>query len=132
MFKAIILSGSLLITIGLAACASNGNKSLKDESETSVQNKMVEGKTTKVEVQAMFGAPLKTSFTDDGLEAWTYEFKDLSADGMSYVPFANWFTATSSGTKKELVVEFDTQNVVKRYSMNESEVTEKTGAFNRE
>lgn len=132
MHKAIILLGSFLITIGLAACASNGNESLRDESESSVQNKMVEGRTTKAEVRAMYGDPLKTTSHDGGMESWTYEFKDLSADGTSYVPFANWFTATSSGTKKELVVLFDAQDIVKRYSMSESEVTEKTGAFNRE
>ena len=132
MLKAIILLGSLLITAGLAACASNGNESLENESESSVQNKIVEGQTTKAEVHAMFGEPMNTTMLSGGQESWRYEFKDMSADGMSYVPVVNWFAGSSSGTKKELVVLFDSQNIVRRYAMTESEVTENTGAFNRD
>ena len=38
--------------------------------------------------------------------------------------------AEDSGEKKELVVMFDTKNIVKRYSMSESAVSRKTGIFN--
>lgn len=131
MFRAVVLSSLLLVAMGLVACASPGNESLRDESETSVQNKMVEGKTSKAEVRSMFGEPLHTGSTEAGLEVWTYEFKGMSADGVSYVPVVNWFAGTASGTKKQLVVVFDEQSLVKRYAMNESEVTENTGAFNR-
>lgn len=122
---------SLVIgTLFLTACASVGNESLRSESENSVQSKIVEGKTSKNEVRAMFGSPLKTSFTDGGLEIWTFEFSKVSADAVSYIPIVNLFGATASGTKKELVVLFDKKGLVQRFSMSESAVKQKTGVFN--
>ena len=96
-----------------------------------MSQKIVEGKTTKAEVRSMFGSPLKTTFTDGGLEVWNYEFSNVSLDAMSFVPIVNLFGASASGKKKELVVMFDIKNIVKRYSMSESDVTQKTGLFNQ-
>ena len=93
--------------------------------------KMTERRTTKAEVRGMFGSPLKTTFTDGGLEIWNYEFSNVSLDAVSYVPIVNLFGATASGKKKELVVLFDQAGIVKRYSMSESDVKQKTGLFNR-
>ena len=115
----------------LGGCASVGNEKLRAESESTVQQKIVEGKTTKPEVRAMFGSPLKTSFTDGGQEIWTYEFTKVSADAVSYIPIVSLFGATASGTKKELVVMFNKDNVVQRFAMSESEVKQKTGVFNQ-
>jgi outer membrane protein assembly factor BamE (lipoprotein component of BamABCDE complex) len=112
-------------------CASTGNEKLRTESESTVQQKIVEGKTTKSEVRTMFGSPLKTSFTDGGLEIWTFEFSKVSADAVSYIPIVNLFGGSASGTKKELVVMFDKANVVQRFSMSESAVQQKTGLFNQ-
>jgi outer membrane protein assembly factor BamE (lipoprotein component of BamABCDE complex) len=93
--------------------------------------KMTEGKTSKAEVKALFGSPLKTNFTDGGLEIWNFEFTNVSLDAVSYVPIVNLFGGTSSGKKKELVVLFDQSGIVKRYSMSESDVKNKTGLFNQ-
>lgn len=117
--------------LALAGCASVGNESLRAESESSVGKKLVEGKTTKAEVRALYGSPGKTSFTDGGLEMWTYELAKMSADGVSYIPIVSLFGASSSGTKKELVILFDAQSVIRRFSMSESPVTVKTGIFNK-
>lgn len=125
----VVLSG-LVISLAIAGCASVGNETLRSETESSVQAKMVEGKTTKSETRAMFGSPLKTSFTDGGLEVWTYEFSKVSADAVAYIPIVNLFGATASGKKKELVVLFDANGVIKRFSMSESDVKQKTGVFN--
>lgn len=121
----------LVTTLAMTGCASVGNETLRGESESSVNSKMVEGKTTKPEVRAMFGSPLKTTFTDGGLEIWTYEFSKVSADAVSYIPIVSMFGATSSGTKKELVAMFDTNGILKRFAMSESDVKAKTGVFNR-
>ena len=128
--KFINYTAAALIGLSLFGCASVGNETLRTESEASVQKKMVEGKTTKSEVRAMFCSPLKTSFTDGGLEIWTYEFSKVSADAVSYIPIVNLFGATSSGTKKELVVLIDKTGIVQRFSMSESDVKHKTGVFN--
>lgn len=120
----------LIVLIAFVGCASSGNEVLRKESEASISQKIIEGKTTKNEVKAIFGSPLKTSFTDGGLEVWNYEFSNVSADAISYVPIVGMFGGSSSGKKKELVFLFDMNNIVKRYSMSESAVTHKTGFFN--
>lgn len=119
------------LVLCLAGCASTGNEKLRAESEATMSQKVVEGKTTKAEIRNMFGSPIKTSFTDGGLEIWNFEFTNVSADAISYVPIVNLFGATASGKKKELVVMFDQSSIVKRYAMSESDVAQKTGLFNR-
>lgn len=121
----------VLLSVVIAGCASVGNENLRTETESSVSHKIVEGKTTKSEIRAMFGSPLKTSFTDSGLEIWNYEFSKVTVDAVSFVPIVNMFGSSASGKKKELVVMFDQKNVVKRYSMSESDVTQKSGIFNQ-
>jgi len=124
-----VIIGALVLA--LTACASTGNEQLRTESESTISQKLVEGKTTKAEVKKALGAPLKTSFTDSGLEVWNYEFSNVSLDAVSYIPVVNIFGGSASGKKKELVVMFDQNNIVKRYSMNESDVKQKTGIFNQ-
>ena len=119
-----------ILALAISGCASVGNETLRAETETSVQGKLLEGKTTKSETKALFGTALKTAFTDGGLEMWTYEFSNVSADVVSFVPIVNLFGATASGKKKELVVLFDSTGVIKRYAMSESDVKQKTGIFN--
>ena len=130
ILKKSLTACGLALTVLLAGCASVGNETLRAESESTVTQKITEGKTTKAQVRAMFGSPVKTSFTDGGLEIWNFEFTNVSADAISYVPIVNLFGASASGKKKELVVLFDQNGTVKRYSMSESNVTQKTGLFN--
>ena len=131
MLKKVAAVVGLIASVSmLSGCASGGNEFLRQESEVSMSKKIVEGKTSKMEVRTMFGSPFKTSFTDGGLEIWNYEFNNVSADAISYVPIVGMFGGSASGKKKELVVMFDQANVVKRYSMSESDVKHKTGLFN--
>lgn len=118
------------LTMVVAGCAGTGNERLRAESETSVATKIIEGTTTKAEVRSIFGSPNKTSFTDSGLEIWNYEFAKVTADAVNFIPVVNWFGSSASGTKKELVVLFNHDDIVQRYSMSESDVSTKTGIFN--
>ena len=126
-------SAALVIAVFFMAtmlgCVSYGNQSLRNETEGTIPQKVVEGKTTKEEVRGMFGSPVSTSFTDGGLEIWKYELAKMSRDAVSYVPIVNLFGSSSSGTKKELVVLYDEKGIVKRCSMSESPVSTKTGVF---
>jgi hypothetical protein len=131
MKKLLVFGGIVVSSMLATGCASVGNESLRKESEVSVAQKIVQGKTTKNEIKGMFGSPTKTTFTDGGLEIWNYDFSNVSADAVSYVPIVNLFGASASGKKKELVVMYDQADVVKRFAMSESDVTQKTGLFNR-
>lgn len=57
------------------------------------------------------------SFTDSGNEIWTYQFDQMSLDAVSLInPLKN----TYNGTRKQLVIMFDSKGVVSRYNMNAS------------
>lgn len=130
MKKQISVCVTVVAALFLTGCASVGSESLRKETETTVSQKIVQGKTTKSDVRSMFGSPTKTSFTDGGLEIWNYDFTNVSADAISYVPIVNMFGGSASGKKKELVVMYDEKDIVKRYSMSEADVHQKTGLFN--
>lgn len=131
MNRSVALSGLLLLAFVISGCASDGNETLRHETETSVQGKIVEGKTTKVEIKSMFGSPIRTTFTDGGLEMWTYEFSKISMDAVTLISVFVPVGTSASGTRKELVILFDTDNVTKRFVMSESAVKETTGLFSR-
>lgn len=127
-----ILTLCTCATLLLAAgCASVGNATLGKESEHSIQTKIIEGQTTKAEVRRMFGSPLKTTFTDSGQEVWNYELSKMSADMVSFIPVVSMFGSSASGTKKELVVLFDREGIVRRFAMSESEVKQGSGLFSQ-
>ncbi|HBG92200.1 MAG TPA: hypothetical protein DDX12_01855 [Nitrospiraceae bacterium] len=112
-------------------CATVGNDSLREESESSVNAKLTVGKTTKAEVKDMFGSPIQTSYTDGGLEIWKYVLSKMSADATNFIPIVNIFAAGSSGTKKELTILFDGNGVVKKYNMSESPIKVRGGILNQ-
>jgi hypothetical protein len=121
-----LLAGLVAVLI-LSGCASSGNQTLKDETEFTVSAKVVEGETTAAEIKAMFGSPYETTYTDSGLLIWKFRLDDLKSDAINYIPIVNWFGSSVSGTRKELVVLFDENDVVRRSNMSESEVKSKTG-----
>ena len=113
------------IALVLAGCASSGNQQLSKESETSVQSKLQEGKTTKAEVNT-FGSPDAVSYTDGGNEIWKYSFAKVKVNGTSFIPFYGLFHNGTNGTKKELTILFK-DDVVAKYTMAESAINTKTG-----
>lgn len=120
---------ALFLSLFLTACASTGNVAIKNETEQSVQTKLVEGKTTKAEVRQMFGAPLNTTFTDGGNEIYKYSFSKTQAKASNFIPFVGIFASGATGTEKNLTIMFDGKGIVKRYSLDESAVDTNTGLF---
>ncbi|EIL6443268.1 hypothetical protein LJU39_11505 [Citrobacter freundii] len=122
--KKMALAVALAVT--LTGCASSGNQKLKSETETSVQSKIQEGKTTKVEVKTLFGSPDAVSYTDGGNEIWKYSFAKVKVNGTSFIPFYGLFHNGTNGTKKELTILFK-DNTVQKYTMAESAINTKSG-----
>ena len=122
------LAMAAVVAALLTGCATSGNDSLRDHNETTVSSYITEGETTKSEVVATFGSPFNTTFTDGGKEIWEYAFSDISADAVAYIPVANWFGSSASGTQKKLTIMFDDE-IVQRYSMTESDVRTGTGLY---
>lgn len=122
--KKIALAVALAVT--LTGCASSGNQKLKSETETSVQSKIQEGKTTKAEVKTLFGSPDAVSYTDGGNEIWKYSFAKVKVNGTSFIPFYGLFHNGTNGTKKELTILFK-DNTVQKFTMAESAINTKSG-----
>ena len=124
----------IIIILGLAltlsGCGSTGNESIKNASEAQVKKQIIEGVTTKDQVQAMFGSPIKTSYTDNGSLIWTYQFDNTTAFTHETVGsiILTWGLAgtKSKGTRNELVVLFDENNVVIKFNMSIGEINAET------
>ena len=114
-----------LVVVGLVmflgACASAGNMPLRNESSQTVATRIVEGKTTKQEVQHAYGEPTTTSFTDAGNEIWTYRYSYATSKAINFVPIVGLFAGGADVESKELVILFGKDNRVTKYSYRESE-----------
>lgn len=115
-----------MVAAALVGCASSGNQQLKNETETSVQNKIREGTTTKAEVKSFFGSPDAVSYTDGGNEIWKYAFAKVKVNGTTFIPFYGLFHNGTNGTKKELTILFK-DDTVQKYTMAESAINTKSG-----
>ena len=131
--KALTAAFLVLVPLNLMGCANEGSTILKEVTEAEAERKITVGKTTRDEVRTMFGSPLETKYTDSGLEIWTYQYDDtsgLNAENLASFAFTLGLAGTKqTGDRKELVVLFDENNVVKRYNMSQSPVTKGTGIF---
>ena len=125
----------LLICTALVftGCANEGSTVLKKISEEEVQGKIVVGKTTRDQVRGMYGSPLETTYTDAGLEIWKYQYDDttgLNAENIASAVLTLGLAGSKhTGDRKELIVLFDENNIVKRFNMSVSPVTKGTGLF---
>ena len=128
-----ILFFIVTLSFALGGCADTGNKSLKYATESKVQGQIKEGVTTKNQIQAMFGSPFKTSYTDNGSLIWTYQYDDTTAltpQTVGSVLLTFGLAGTKSkGTRNELVILFDENNVVKKFNMSNSEIETGTILF---
>lgn len=119
---------AILMCAGLLfGCASTGNVAIKEETEQTMQTKIIEGKTTKSEVRKMFGAPLNTTFTDGGNEIYRYSFSQTQSKGINFIPVVSMFKSGQRGTEKNLTIMFDDKSIVKRYSLDESAIDTSVG-----
>ena len=123
----------LLSLLVISGCANTGNKSMKGATPASVEAQITIGQTTKEQVQAMFGSPFETKYTDGGMLIWTYRYDDTSALTAetvgSVVLTAGLLGTKARGTRNELVILFDENDVVKRFNMSNSPIETGTGVF---
>ncbi len=105
---------ALPTAFGLSGCAL-GNESLAKEDVSTLQQKITKGKTTKAEIQTMFGEPVEKG-TKNGREYWMYRLQTASAK--TFIPFVN-LTGGNSGTEiKDLTIEFSKTGVVTSYDLS--------------
>ncbi|GBQ21299.1 lipoprotein [Acetobacter estunensis NRIC 0472] len=118
----------LSCALTLAACATSGNTTLKNETDATIDQKIHDGVTTRDQVRALFGPPLRTTFTDSGHEEWEYSFTKQVTDGENFIPIYGDLHQSWHGHQKNLTVIFD-GNVVWHHAMNTSPIKTSSGLF---
>lgn len=116
-----------MLTLLLAGCASRGNEVLKGQDTSSINLTIVDGQTTREEVQRIYGAPAQTNFLSEKNEVWTYRWSRATAQGQNFIPVVGAFVRGYDVRKKELVIVFDERNVVARHTMTDNNNSIKTG-----
>ena len=123
----------IFFLVFLTGCATTGNESLKGMSEEDVAAIITVGETTKDQVQAIFGSPFQTSFTDGGALIWTFQYDDtsaLTAETVGSVLLTMGIAGTKSrGVRSQLVVMFNEDDIVQRYNMSNSYIESGTILF---
>ncbi len=127
--KKIMIAAMLSSALLAGACTSTGNKVLKEETQETVATKLSPG-MTQDEVQAIFGQPLDTTYTDSGNEIWKYSFSKTKLKAKSFIPYYGLLDSGAKGDAKTLTIFFDTTGRLVRHSMTSSKIDTDTGIFN--
>ena len=80
---------ALPLLLACAACGTTGDGAFAPTLTSADVEKVVPGKTTAVEVQAMLGAPTNKTRSDSGTgETWTYPYRGNQQQRVLYVDVA--------------------------------------------
>ena len=111
---------AVLLTMAVAGCASGGNEVLRAQDANAVDRNIVDGKTTRSDVERLYGPPNATSFANAQNDIWIYRWARSTARAENFIPYVGAFVGGSDVQKKELVILFNEQNMVVRHSMRDS------------
>lgn len=122
-----LITASFLLALLVGCAGTAGNQKLADASNESITQNILEGKTTQAQVKAMFGEPNSTSFTDGGNDVYNYAFSRASAQGVNYIPIVNLFARGYDVNTKKLVILFNKDKIVSKYTLSETQSATKGG-----
>ena len=119
MISRTIWLAAAFLTMALAGYASGGNEVLRAQDANAVDRNIVDGRTTRSDVERIYGPPNATSFADAQNDIWIYRWVRSTARAESFIPYVGVFVGGSDVQKKELVILFNEQNTVVRHSMRD-------------
>src|SRR5260370_27355433 len=79
-------SAAMLAALSVGACASAGNDVLRTQDAKAVDQNIMDGKTTRSEVESMYGAPTATSSASAQSENWVYRWSRATCRPENFVP----------------------------------------------
>ena len=110
---------ALLAMAGVVAgCSTVGNGRIMSLDAVRAQAQFVPGKTTEAEARAAFGQGTVIRF-QSGFETWQYLYREGVAKGWDDVPYIGLVTHRLDRPTKELVLLFDAQGVLRRWSLQQ-------------
>ncbi|SFF33310.1 outer membrane protein assembly factor BamE [Paracidovorax wautersii] len=101
------------MTAVLTGCAM-GNTAIVAEDAASLNAKLVPGKTTKADVQKLFGEPTE-KMTSGGMETWLYMHADTKA--RSYIPFVGAAMGNNGIDSTNLEIVWNPNGTVARHTL---------------
>jgi outer membrane protein assembly factor BamE (lipoprotein component of BamABCDE complex) len=102
----------ILVVYLVAGCDMDavGSKKTADPNEIA---KIVPGQSSKADVQAEFGPPSQTSFSDNGDETWMYVHMSSGMTSAAFIPGAALFSAPVKTSNDTLTIRFDRRGIVR-------------------
>ena len=121
VWKTIWVAAALVTAaVATTGCASGGNDVLRSQDANAVDLNIIDGKTTRSEVERIYGPPNATSFANAQSDIWIYRWARSTAKAENFIPYVGAFVGGRDVQTKELVILFNEQNVVVRHSMRDS------------
>ena len=109
----------VVVALFFAGCASTSSGTKMSSADV---NQIVKGKTTRAEVEKMFGPPTQVAMTgnDERLMIYSYNSTTAQTKPENFIPFVNMFTGGARGKTEmqTLYVRLDKDNIVKDYEFN--------------
>ena len=109
---------AIVAALLLAACSTAGNGAFARFDAPQASALLVPGTTTRDDVRHAFGDGAVVHF-DNGFETWQYLYREGIAKGWDDVPYIGLVTSRLDHPTKELVVLFDAQGVLRRWSLQQ-------------
>jgi len=110
------LTLGVLACLLAAGCTTVGNGRLAQLDATSAGQLLLPGRTTQAEVRTALGEGSVIHF-QSGYETWHYFYREGLAKGWDDVPYVGLVTSRLDRPTRELVLLFDGQGVLRRYSL---------------
>lgn len=121
------VAGALLTLIVLSGCSSTaGNQSIKNETQQSIESKIIKGRTTKQDISREFGDPTRKTTVDTNQDMWFYSIMNSNMSAMSYIPIVGIFSNGTDMKSKALTITFQGDKVA-NWTFSESNDTVHTG-----
>lgn len=120
----------LMMVFLLAGCAAKrGHQFLEKTSNQEISSKLVAQKTTKEEVNQMFGDPEDVDMTYDGGETWLYKYVRSEAKAANFIPIVGDIYHGTNDNIRKLKIQFNKCGLIERYSFSSSKGETKAGLF---
>ena len=130
----LIAASTVALSMAFTGCAMNSvNIPMKNMEKSEYTDPIVNGKTTKADVQKLLGDPnhvhALSGAGNEGKITWEYMHTRGSYKFISYIPVLNWFKSGTDDTTKQLSIVFDKNGVVENHDTTKFEGETVRGLF---
>ncbi|AJJ23849.1 lipoprotein [Yersinia enterocolitica] len=126
-FIRVLLTISIL---SISACSSSGNQSLKNETQATLQTKLIKNKTSKSDVVRAFGSPTSVTSKNDGGDIYLYEMNNGKINPLTYVPVVGFFAGNTTTESRTLSITFNKNDTVNTWNFSSEDRKSENGIAN--